>query len=247
MRETSHSVPAEMDQEEAAQLFQQYDLLSAAVVDENGRLVGVLTIDDVVDVIHEEAEEDIKRLAGVGDEELSDNVFSTVRSRFLWLFINLGTAFMSSTVISLFDATIQQMVALAVLMPIVASMGGNAGTQTMTVTVRALATRDLDIYNAGRIIRRELGVGSTNGVIFATMVGLVAGFMYHDVHLGAVIAVALFVNFMAAALAGNLVPLLLNRFGADPAVASSVFVTMVTDMTGFFGFLGLAALWFGIR
>lgn len=247
MRETSHSIPADMDQEEAAQLFQQYDLLSAAVVDENERLVGVLTIDDVVDVIHEEAEEDIKRLAGVGDEELSDNVLSTVRSRFLWLFINFGTAFLSSTVIGLFDATIEQMVALAVLMPIVASMGGNAGTQTMTVTVRALATRDLDIYNAGRIIRRELGVGSTNGLIFAVLVGLVAGFMYHDVHLGLVIATALFINFLAAAMAGNLVPLLLNRFGADPAVASSVFVTMITDLTGFFGFLGLATLWFGLR
>ena len=247
MRETNHPIPAEMDQEEAAQLFEQYDLLSAAVVDDNGRLVGVLTIDDVVDVIHEEADEDIKRLAGVGDEELSDNVISTVRSRFLWLFINFGTAFLSSTVIGLFDATIEEMVALAVLMPIVASMGGNAGTQTMTVTVRALATRDLDIYNARRIIRRELGVGATNGLIFAMLVGLVASLMYHDYHLGLVIGIALFTNFMMAALAGNLVPLLLNRFGADPAVASSVFVTMMTDMTGFFGFLGLATLWFALR
>ena len=247
MRETNHPIPAEMDQEEAAQLFEQYDLLSAAVVDENGRLVGVLTIDDVVDVIHEEADEDIKRLAGVGDEELSDNVISTVRSRFLWLFINLGTAFLSSTVIGLFDATIEQMVALAVLMPIVASMGGNAGTQTMTVTVRALATRELDIYNAGRIVRRELGVGSTNGLIFACLLGTVVTIIFHDWHLGVVIAIALFVNFMMAALAGNLVPMLLNRFGVDPAVASSVFVTMMTDLTGFFGFLGLATLWFGLR
>ena len=247
MRETNHPIPAEMDQEEAAQLFEQYDLLSAAVVDENGRLVGVLTIDDVVDVIHEEADEDIKRLAGVGDEELSDNVVSTVRSRFLWLFINLGTAFMSSWVIGLFDATIEQMVALAVLMPIVASMGGNAGTQTMTVTVRALATRELDIYNAERIVRRELGVGSINGVIFALLVGAVAGLIFHDYQLGIVIAIALFINFMAAAIAGNLVPMLLNKFGADPAVASSVFVTTVTDLTGFFGFLGLATLWFGFR
>jgi magnesium transporter len=247
MRETNHPIPADMDQEEAAQVFEQYDLLSAAVVDENDRLVGVLTIDDVVDVIHEEADEDIKRLAGVGDEELSDNVISTVRSRFLWLFINLGTAFLSSTVIGLFDATIEQMVALAVLMPIVASMGGNAGTQTMTVTVRALATRELDIYNAGRIVRRELGVGSTNGLIFACLLGIVVTIIFHDWHLGIVIAIALFANFMMAALAGNLVPMLLNRFGADPAVASSVFVTMVTDLTGFFGFLGLATLWFGLR
>lgn len=247
MRETNHPIPADMDQEEAAQLFEQYDLLSAAVVDENERLVGVLTIDDVVDVIHEEADEDIKRLAGVGDEELSDNVISTVRSRFLWLFINLGTAFLSSTVIGLFDATIEQMVALAVLMPIVASMGGNAGTQTMTVTVRALATRELDIYNAGRIVRRELGVGSTNGAIFALLLGTVVTIFFHDWHLGVVIAIALFINFMMAAFAGNLVPMLLNRFGADPAVASSVFVTMMTDLTGFFGFLGLATLWFGLR
>ena len=139
------------------------------------------------------------------------------------------------------------MVALAVLMPIVASMGGNAGTQTMTVTVRALATRDLDIYNAGRIIRRELGVGATNGLMFAILVGVVASLMYHDWHLGIVIGVALFINFIAAAMAGNLVPLLLNKFGADPAVASSVFVTMVTDLTGFFGFLGLATIWFALR
>lgn len=247
MRATNHPIPAEMDQEEAAQLFEQYDLLSAAVVDENGRLVGVLTIDDVVDVIHEEADEDIKRLAGVGDEELSDNVISTVRSRFLWLFINLGTAFLSSTVIGLFDASIEEMVALAVLMPIVASMGGNAGTQTMTVTVRALATRELDIYNAGRVVRRELGVGTTNGLIFACLLGTVVTIFFHDWHLGAVIAVALFVNFVMGALAGNLVPMLLNRFGVDPAVASSVFVTMMTDLTGFFGFLGLATLWFGLR
>ncbi|MGV3553028.1 magnesium transporter [Rhizobium sp.] len=247
MRETNHPIPAEMDQEEAAQLFEQYDLLSAAVVDENGRLVGVLTIDDVVDVIHEEADEDIKRLAGVGDEELSDNVVSTVRSRFLWLFINLGTAFLSSTVIGLFDATIEEMVALAVLMPIVASMGGNAGTQTMTVTVRALATRELDIYNVGRILRREVGVGSTNGLIFALLLGTVVTIFFHDWHLGLVIGIALFINFVMAALAGNLVPMLLNRFGADPAVASSVFVTMMTDLTGFFGFLGLATLWFGLK
>jgi magnesium transporter len=178
MDETRYRINAEMDQEEAAQLFEQYDLLSAAVVDENERLVGVLTIDDVVDVIHEEAEEDIKRLGGVGDEELSDSILSTVRSRFTWLLINLGTAILASAVISLFDATIEQMVALAVLMPIVASMGGNAGTQTMTVTVRALATRDLDIYNAGRIIRREAAVGFINGLLFAVIIGVVAGLVF---------------------------------------------------------------------
>jgi magnesium transporter len=246
MRETNHPIPAEMDQEEAAQLFEQYDLLSAAVVDDNGRLVGILTIDDVVDVIHEEADEDIKRLGGVGDEELSDNVSSTVRSRFLWLLINLGTALLSASVIGLFDASIEKMIALAVLMPIVASMGGNAGTQTMTVTVRALATGDLDIYNAGRIIRREASVGMINGALFAVLIGAIAGLWFHDYQLGCVIGAAMMINLIAAALAGILLPLLIERFGADPAIASSVFVTTVTDCTGFFAFLGLATWWFSI-
>ena len=243
MRDTNHPIPAEMDQEEAAQLFEQYDLLSAAVVDENGRLVGVLTIDDVVDVIQEEAEEDIMRMGGVGDEELSDSVRDTVRSRFLWLLINLGTAILASVVIGLFDATIEQMVALAVLMPIVASMGGNAGTQTMTVTVRALATRDLDIYNAGRIIRREAAVGAINGVLFALVIGLVAFAWFGSVDLGLVIAAAMIINMLAAALSGILLPLLLDKVGADPAISSAVFVTTVTDIVGFFAFLGLAGWW----
>jgi len=246
MHETRHAIPAEMDQEEAAQIFEQYDLLSAAVVDENERLVGILTIDDVVDVIQEEAEEDLKRLGGVGDEELSDTVIETTKSRFLWLLINLGTAVLASAVIGLFDATISEMVALAVLMPIVASMGGNAGTQTMTVAVRALATRDIDIYNASRIIRRELTVGFINGVVFAALIGLVSAVWFSSLSLGGVIAVAMVVNMVCAALAGILIPLLLNRFGADPAIASSVFVTTVTDIVGFFAFLGLAAWWFGI-
>ncbi|WP_110031068.1 magnesium transporter [Hoeflea marina] len=243
MDDSRYPIPAEMDQEEAAQVFEQYDLLSAAVVDENDRLVGVLTIDDVVDVIHEEADEDIKRMGGVGDEELSDNVMSTVRSRFAWLLINLGTAILASAVISLFDATISQMVALAVLMPIVASMGGNAGTQTMTVTVRALATKDLDIYNAGRIIRREAAVGVINGVIFAVIIGVVAGFWFASPGLGTVIAAAMIINMLAAALAGILLPLLLDKVGADPAISSAVFVTTVTDVIGFFAFLGMAGLW----
>ncbi|MEM5495208.1 magnesium transporter [Hoeflea sp. AS16] len=246
MDETRYRIDAEMDQEEAAQLFEQYDLLSAAVVDENERLVGVLTIDDVVDVIHEEAEEDIKRLGGVGDEELSDSILSTVRSRFTWLLINLGTAILASAVISLFDATIEQMVALAVLMPIVASMGGNAGTQTMTVTVRALATRDLDIYNAGRIIRREAAVGLINGVLFAVIIGVVAGAWFSSSGLGSIIAAAMVVNMLAAALAGILLPLLLEKVGADPAIASAVFVTTVTDVVGFFAFLGLAGWWLSL-
>ncbi|AMM84983.1 magnesium transporter [Martelella sp. AD-3] len=246
MRETNHPIDAELDQEEAAQVFEQYDLLSAAVVDNNGRLVGVLTIDDVVDVIHEEADEDIKRLGGVGDEELSDNVVRAVRSRFGWLLINMGTAFMSASVIGLFDESIGQMIALAVLMPVVASMGGNAGTQTMTVTVRALATRDLDIYNAARIIRREAGVGLFNGVVFALLIALVAGYWFDNPQLGGVVAAAMIINMFAAAMAGILIPLLLDRAGADPAISSSVFVTTTTDVIGFFSFLGIATWWFNI-
>ncbi|MBX9461407.1 MAG: magnesium transporter [Aquamicrobium sp.] len=246
MHETRHAIPATMDQEEAAQVFEQYDLLSAAVVDENERLVGVLTIDDVVDVIQEEAEEDLMRLGGVGDEELSDRVLAASRSRVPWLLVNLVMAFLAASIIGLFEATIQQIVALAILMPIVAGMGGNAGSQTMTVTVRALATKDLDIYNAGRIIRREIGVGLLNGVIFATLIGIVAGFWFSDPDLGGIIAIAMVVNMLTAALAGILIPLLLDRFGADPAVASAVFVTTTTDVVGFFAFLGLATWWFGL-
>ncbi|MDP9839459.1 magnesium transporter [Neorhizobium huautlense] len=246
MRETNYPVPADMDQEEAAQLFEQYDLLSAAVVDDNGRLVGVLTIDDIVDVMQEEAEEDIMRLGGVGDEELSDSIKDTSRSRVPWLLVNLFTAFMAASVIGLFDATIQQIVALAVLMPIVAGMGGNAASQTMTVTVRALATRDLDIHNSWRIIRREAGVGLLNGVLFGVLIGLVAGLWFQDPNIGGIIATAMLINMMAAALAGIMVPLLLDKFGADPAVASAVFVTTITDITGFFAFLGLATWWFAI-
>src|SRR5690606_36433734 len=202
MHETRHAVPATMDQEEAALIFEQYDLLSAAVVDENERLVGVLTIDDVVDVIQQEAEEDILRMGGVGDEELSDTLLTTSRSRVPWLLINLVTAFLAASVIRLFDATIQQVVALAVLMPIVAGMGGNAGSQTMTVTVRALATRDLDIYNAGRLIRREVGVGLMNGAVFAILIGVVAAIWFQDVNIGGLIAAAMVINMLAAALAG---------------------------------------------
>ncbi|HCL67483.1 MAG TPA: magnesium transporter [Rhizobium sp.] len=244
MRETSHPIPAEMDQEEAAQVFEQYDLLSAAVVDENGRLVGVLTIDDVVDVIQEEAEEDLMRLGGVGDEELSDTIPETSKSRVPWLLVNLLTAILAASVISLFAATIEQIVALAVLMPIVAGMGGNAGSQTMTVTVRALATRDLDIHNAWRVVRREAGVGLLNGMIFGVLIGVVAGFWFQDADIGGIIATAMLINMFAAAIAGILIPLFLDRIGTDPAVASAVFVTTVTDITGFFAFLGLATWWF---
>jgi magnesium transporter len=244
MHETRHAIPATMDQEQAAQIFQQYDLLSAAVVDDGGRLVGVLTIDNVVDVIQEEAEEDLMRLGGVGDEELSNSVLQTVKSRTPWLLVNLATAFLAATVISFFDATIEQIVALAVLMPIVAGMGGNAGSQTMTVTVRAIATRDLDINNARRVVRREFFVGALNGTLFAILVGSISGLWFQSIDIGMIIAAAMFINMVNAALAGITVPLLLNRAGADPAVSSAVFVTMMTDVVGFFAFLGLATLWF---
>lgn len=246
MHETRHAIPATMDQEEAAREFEQYDLLSAAVVDENERLVGVLTIDDVVDVIQQEAEEDLLRMGGVGDEELSDTVFATSRSRVPWLLVNLVTAFMSASIISYFGATIEQMVALAALMPIVAALGGNSGTQTMTVTVRALASKDLDIYNAGRVIRREVLVGLLNGAIIASIVGTTAGLVFQNFDLGLVIATAMVINMLAAALAGILIPLFLDRFGADPAISSVIFTTMVTDVTGFLTFLGLAGWWLNL-
>lgn len=246
MGETAHTVKAEEDQEEVARTFERYNLVSAAVVDDAERLVGVLTIDDIVDVIHEEHEEDIKRLVGVGDEEISDNVANAVKSRFIWLIVNLGTAVLASLVIGLFDATIQQMVALAVLMPIVASMGGNAATQTMTVAVRAIATRELDAYNVRRIIMREGTVGLINGVLFAIVIGIVAAIWFGSFALAIVIAVAMVINMVSAGFAGILIPIVLDKFKADPAIASGVFVTTVTDIVGFFAFLGLAAWWFGI-
>ncbi len=244
--DNAHPILATLDQEAAAQVLEQYDLLSAPVIDDNGRLVGVLTIDDVVDVIQEEADEDIKRLAGVGNAELSDSVQNIARSRIVWLAINLFTAVLASLVIGLFDATIQQMVALAILMPIVASMGGNAGTQTMTVAVRALATKDIDTYNARQIVRKELIVGLLNGLLFAVIMGVVAGFWFGIPSLSIVIAVAMVVNMVFAAAAGILIPIALDKAGADPAIASGVFVTTVTDVVGFFAFLGLAAWWFGV-
>ncbi|KKB09718.1 magnesium transporter [Devosia chinhatensis] len=239
-------VKAEEDQEEAARSFERYDLVEVGVVDENGRLVGVLTIDDIVDVIQEEAEEDIKLLAGVGDEDVSDTTADTVRSRAPWLGVNLVAAVLVSLVIGLFNATIEQMVALAVLMPIVASMGGNAGAQTMTVTVRALAMRELDGGRLRRLIRREMVVGFVNGVIFAILLGLVTALRYGDVGLGVVIGMAMVINMIVAGTFGILIPLTLDRLKADPAIASAVFVTTITDIVGFFAFLGIAGLWFGL-
>jgi magnesium transporter len=239
-------VDASEDQEEAARDFERYDLVEVAVVDESKRLVGVLTIDDMVDVIHEEADEDIKLLGGVGDEDISDNTLDTVRSRSPWLVVNLITAVLTSLLIGLFDATLEQMVALAVLMPIVASMGGNAGTQTMTVTVRALAMRELDGRKLRRLITREVIVGLVNGVIFAVLIGVVTAIRFGNVQLGIVIGLAMVINLIVAGTAGILIPVALDKAKADPAVSSSVFVTTITDCVGFFAFLGIAGLWFGL-
>ena len=235
-------IPAEMDQEDVAFLFRQRDLVSAPVINREGRLVGAITIDDVVDVIDEEHEEDIMRLGGVSEDDLYSATLATTRARFTWLVINLGTAVLASMVIGMFEATLEQMVALAVLMPIVASMGGNAGTQTLTVAVRALATRELTPTNAMRQVGKEFLVGIVNGVLFAILAGGVAWFWFDSSAIGGVIAMAMIVNMIVAGLAGTTIPIFLERVGIDPAVASAVFLTTITDVVGFFAFLGLAAL-----
>ena len=234
-------IEASMDQEEVAFIFRQRDLVSAPVLDDGGRLVGVITVDDVVDVIDEEAEEDMMLLAGVREDDLYRAAIATTKSRFSWLVVNLGTAILASVVIGLFEGTIEQIVALAVLMPIVASMGGNAGTQTLTVAVRALATKELNMTNAGRVIGKEFLVGAINGLAFAVLTGLVAWLWFDSPAIGTVIGMAMVVNMIVAGLAGTTIPLMLERAGVDPAVASSVFLTTITDVVGFFAFLGLAA------
>ena len=237
------SIPVTQSLEEVGYAFNQYHMVSAPVVDDAGRLVGVITIDDAMDVIEEETDEDIKLLAGVGGEEsLNDGVFSTTRQRFPWLMVNLLTAILASFVIALFTSTIEAVVALAVLMPIVASMGGNAGTQTLTIAVRALATKDLTEANAWRIIWREVNVGLLNGLMFAVVSGLIGLAWFGSPVLGAVLGLAMIGNLFVAGLAGILIPLGLKRSGLDPALASGVFVTTVTDVVGFFSFLALAAL-----
>ena len=248
MDEDRHRVRATDDQEEVARLFERYDLVAVPVVDAEDRLVGVITHDDIVDVIEEEAEEDIKALGGVsGEEELSDTVATIAKGRFLWLFANLLTALAASWVISRFEGSIEKMVSLAVLMPIVASMGGNAGTQTMTVAVRALATRDLSTANVGRVVRRELLVGLLNGLCFAVILGAIAAAWFQIAGLSMVIGLAMVCVLTAAALGGIIIPLVLVRLGVDPAVSSGPFVTTITDVVGFFSFLGIATLWFGLR
>ncbi|MDZ7627242.1 MAG: magnesium transporter [Parvularculaceae bacterium] len=251
MNEDLTVIPVAMDQEDVAYKFEQYNLISAPVVDEAERLVGMITVDDVVEIVNAESREDMLALGGVeSDAGLTDSVVETVRSRFSWLAVNLATAVLASLVISVFEQAIEQVVALAVLMPIVASMGGNAGTQTLTVAVRSLATKDLTASNAARIVWRETIVGGLNGILFAIILGVLAGVWHANtgasvdqaMRLAIVIGTAMIVNLLAAGLAGILVPLGLQRVGADPAISSAVFVTTVTDIVGFFVFLGLAAL-----
>ncbi len=241
METTAQQIPAIMDQEEVAVLFRRYALVSAAVIDDLGRLVGMITVDDVVDVIDEEAEEDLMALAGVSDVSIRSTLLETLQARFSWLMVNLLTAVAASIVIGLFEDTIQRIVALAVLMPIVASMGGNAGTQTVTVAVRALALRQLSRATIMGFVVRELSVGFINGLIFAVTAGLVSYFWFGDMSIALVMAVAMLANLVIAGVSGTAIPLTLSRFGVDPAVASSVFITTVTDVVGFLTFLGLAA------
>jgi magnesium transporter len=236
-------IEAELDEDDVAYVFNQYHLISCPVVDASGRLVGVITIDDAMNVLDDEHEEDMLRLAGVGDEtSMSDNAFQTVRQRLPWLVINLFTASLSAIVITQFQHTITALVALAALMPIVASTGGIAGTQSLAVAVRALATRDLTRANARRVVMRELGAGVLNGIGLALILGVAATLIFGDPKLGVVLGIAMIVNQIVAALGGVLVPLTLDRLGLDPALASGTFVTTLTDVMGFFAFLGLATV-----
>jgi magnesium transporter len=240
-------VRAHDDQESAARQFERYDLVSAPVVDEEGRLVGVLTADDVLDVIEEEAEEDLRALGGVGRrEELSDSVLRTSRSRLPWLILNMMTAFIAASVIWYFEATIAAVVAVAILMPVNAALGGNAGTQALTVAVRALATQELTRSNMARVIAREALVGVVNGVALACLAGLIAALAFANFRLGFVLASAMVMTVIFATTLGILVPLTLQRLKIDPALASGVFVTTTTDVFGFFTFLGLATVAFGL-
>ena len=234
-------IPVTMDQEDVAFLFRQYGLVEAPVVAESGRLVGVITVDDVVEVIEEEHEEDMMRLAGMSAGDYYSAVIATTRSRASWLLVNLATAILASLVIALFDAAIEKVVALAILMPIVASMGGNAGTQTLTVTVRALATKELTASRVLQTVAKESLVGFINGIVFANVMGIVAWLWFGNPMIGGVLAVAMVINLLIAGLAGTLIPICFERWGVDPAIASTVFLTTITDVVGFFCFLGLGA------
>ena len=235
-------IPADQDEADVAYAFNQYHLISAPVVDMENRVVGVITIDDAMVVLDEELEEDIMLLAGVGDSSVSDTIIETVRGRLPWLAVNLATAILASIVIAQFEATIAQFVALAILMPIIASMGGNAATQSLTVAVRAIATKDISSTNIGRVIRREVGVGILTGLIFAVSMGLIGVFWFGTAMLGVVIAISMLINLVVANLAGTTIPVILEKLGIDPALASGAFVTTVTDVVGFFAFLSIAGI-----
>ena len=235
-------IPADQDEADVAYAFNQYHLISAPVVDMENRVVGVITIDDAMVVLDEELEEDIMLLAGIGDSSVSNTIIETVRGRLPWLAVNLLTAILASIVIAQFEATIAQFVALAILMPIIASMGGNAATQSLTVAVRAIATKDISSTNIGRVIRREVGVGILTGLIFAVSMGLIGVFWFGTAMLGVVIAISMLINLVVANLAGTTIPVILEKLGIDPALASGAFVTTVTDVVGFFAFLSIAGI-----
>ena len=235
-------IPADQNEADVAYAFNQYHLISAPVVDMENRVVGVITIDDAMVVLDEELEEDIMLLAGIGDSSVSDTMIETVRGRLPWLAVNLVTAILASIVIAQFEATIAQFVALAILMPIIASMGGNAATQSLTVAVRAIATKDISSTNIGRVIRREVGVGILTGLIFAVSMGLIGVFWFGTAMLGVVIAISMLINLVVANLAGTTIPVILEKLGIDPALASGAFVTTVTDVVGFFAFLSIAGI-----
>ena len=244
MREMQVLIPVNMDQEEVGHTFENYNLTSAGVVDKNNKLVGMITSDDILTVVKEEAEEDVLRLAGVGDEEITDSILKKTKRRFNWLLLNLLTALLATWVISKFGATIEQMVALAFLMPIVASMGGNAGMQTLAVTVRAIATKELSSENFTKIVSKEFVIGILNGIIFAIITGIVVQLWFKEINLTILIAVSMILNMIVAGLFGILVPVSLKKFNIDPAIASSVFVTTITDVVGFLSFLGIGAYFF---
>ena len=241
MSESQLLIPVDMDKEEVGNLFENYNLNSAAVIDKNNKLVGMITYDDVLTVLKEEAEEDVLRLAGVGDEEITDGVFTKTKRRFNWLLLNLFTAFLATYCISLFGATIEQMVVLAFLMPIVASMGGNAGMQTLAVTVRSLATKDLTKNNFTKNIIKEFNIGILNGVIFAIISSLIVHLWFDDYILSMIISISMILTMIVAGLFGILVPVTLKKLSVDPAISSSVFVTTITDVIGFVSFLGVGA------
>ncbi len=244
MREMQVLIPVNMDQEEVGHTFENYNLTSAGVVDKNNKLVGMITSDDILTVVKEEAEEDVLRLAGVGDEEITDSILKKTKRRFNWLLLNLFTALLATWVISKFGATIEQMVALAFLMPIVASMGGNAGMQTLAVTVRAIATKELSSENFTKIVSKEFVIGILNGIIFAAITGIVVQVWFKEINLTIIIAVSMILNMIVAGLFGILVPVSLKKFNIDPAIASSVFVTTITDVIGFLSFLGIGSYFF---